>query len=146
MSARSRPTCEPTAETRLPCTSTPAHPTGRPSRSPSTTTPRCIPRSSNRVGEEPNTFPIRVYPAWITTLLRLSQPVLLVVAALLLGSTLAGPLDRRRVQIGIGAGVVGLIPFGGLHPVLALVMLVMFTAITWMSIKVLRRLQTGTAA
>ena len=68
------------------------------------------------------------------------------IAALILGVTLAGPIDRRRVQIGLGAGALGLVPFGGLNPALALVMLVMFTVVTWSSIKVLRRLQTRAPA
>jgi len=45
------------------------------------------------VGDEPNAFSIRVYPAWITAALRLLQPVLLVAAGLLLGATLAGAFD-----------------------------------------------------
>ena len=98
------------------------------------------------VGDEPNTFSIRVYPAWITRLLRLLQPVLLVAAGLLLGATLAGTLDRRHLRLGIVAGFLGLVPFGGLNPVIALVILTAFTAFTWTSVKILRRSETGLAS
>jgi hypothetical protein len=91
------------------------------------------------VGDEPNAFFIRVYPAWITGMLRMLQPVLLVAAGLLLGATLAGALDQRHLRLGVVAGFLGLVPFGGLHPALALLTLSGFTAVTWISAKVIRR-------
>ena len=91
------------------------------------------------VGDEPNAFSIRVYPAWITAGLRLLQPVLLVAAGLLLGAALAGALDRRLLRLGVVAGFLGVVPFGGLNPALALLILTAFTAITWTMVKVMRR-------
>ncbi len=98
------------------------------------------------VGDEPNTFSIRVYPPWIAWLLRLLQPVLLVAAGLLLGATLAGVLDRRHRLLGGVAGFLGLVPFGGLNPVAAFMILAVFTAITWTSVKILRRSETRLAS
>jgi len=91
------------------------------------------------VGDEPNAFFIRVYPAWITGMLRMLQPVLLVAAGLLLGAILGGALDRRHLRLGVVAGFLGLVPFGGLNPALALLTLSGFTAVTWISVRVIQR-------
>jgi len=97
------------------------------------------------VGNEPNAFSIRVYPAWITGALRMLQPVLLVAAGLLLGAVLAGAVERRYLRLGAIAGFLGVVPFGGLNPAIALFIVTAFIAITWTSIKVLRRAATRLA-
>jgi hypothetical protein len=98
------------------------------------------------VGEEPNTFSIRVYPAWLTRSLRLLQPMLIVGASMVFGLMLAGQLGRRYLPWAAGAAVVGLYPFGGVGTFAALVMLLVLTLMARLSIGLLRRFQARTAA
>ncbi len=75
------------------------------------------------VGDEPNTFPIRVYPGWITPALMWLQLLALLGSALLTGLLMAGLLPRRRLLWVVLLGFVGLLPFGGLGPAGALLLL-----------------------
>ncbi len=75
------------------------------------------------VGDEPNTFPIRVYPGWITPALMWLQLLALLGSALLSGLLMAGLLPRRRLPWVVLLGFVGLLPFGGLGPAGALLLL-----------------------
>ena len=76
---------------------------------------------------------------------KMLQPALLIAAGLLLGAALGGAIDRRYLRLGAAAGFLGVVPFGGLNPAIALFIVTALTAITWTSIKVLRRAATRLA-
>ncbi len=97
------------------------------------------------VGEEDNTFAIRVYPAWIGGALRLVQRLLLLASAALLGLRLAGVGGRRFARAGLAAGVAGLIPFGGVGPVAAILIVGFVAASTWGGVLLARRLRRAGA-
>jgi hypothetical protein len=95
------------------------------------------------VGDEPNSFPILVYPAWLANVLRTLQPTLILVAGMLLGLTLAGVLRRRTLSWAVLAAAGGLLPFGGWNLVFALSVLVVVTLAVLLSVPILRRFSTA---
>jgi hypothetical protein len=98
------------------------------------------------VGDEENTFSIRVYPAWAGAALGLAQSALLLGSALLIGLRMAGTPGRRLLPLGILAGLPGLLPFGGIGPAGAFALWSLVALTTWGSVIVLRRLRRPAAA
>lgn len=95
------------------------------------------------VGDEANTFTIRVYPAWITGALRLLQRLLIVGSAILFGFRMGGFLSRRALVAALAVGLLGMLPYGGIAPLAALVLWTFLVGTTWASIMLYRRLQTN---
>jgi hypothetical protein len=92
------------------------------------------------VGDEPNSFPIRVYPAWIATLLTALQLLSILGAALMLGLLLAGLLRRRRAVWVAPLVLLGVLPLGGLGTLGALVLLSLGVVTTRIAVELYRRL------
>ena len=92
------------------------------------------------VGDEPNSFAIRVYPGWITIVLGAIQPLSILGGALLLGLISAGMLGRRAMPWAALSGLLGLLPFGGLGPLSALLLLLLGVVTTRLAVAVYRRL------
>jgi hypothetical protein len=93
------------------------------------------------VGDEANTFTIRVFPAWITAALRYLQRLLIIGSAILIGFRASGFLNRGAMIGALAAGLLGLLPFGGIAPLAALVLWSFFALGTWGSILLYRRMQ-----
>ena len=93
------------------------------------------------VGDEDNTFSIRVYPAWASGALQLLQRLLLLGSAILIGLRMAGTSSRRLFPAGIVAGLLGVLPYGGIGPVGALILWSFIATTTWGAVTLYRRLR-----
>jgi hypothetical protein len=97
------------------------------------------------VDDDATVLPIRVYPGWIDTALRMVKMLLIAAAGVLLALLVSGLLERRHGRWVAVAAVVSLVPLGGVGALAALFLVAVVALVTTAALMIGRRWRSGRA-